>query len=194
VPLNAMLVNLALGGALLLFVPFDLTIALASSAMILSLGIGPVMLISLRRQMADTARKFTLPFAPVLCAVAFVFATLAVMWAGWDTMKLLLLTIAIGIVAFVVGHVRSSAARPEYRHAIWLIPYIAGLAILTWLGTYGGGRGVIPFGWDLLLCGLLGLGSFVWATRSGLAQNQFDARLAGLEDLAAASRDDGSPI
>jgi hypothetical protein len=141
------------------------------------------MLVSLRRQMAHATRQFRMPFAPVVCAVAFIFATLAVMWAGWDTMKLLLLTITVGVVSFIIGYVRSGAARPELRPALWLVPYVAGLAVLSWLGTYGGGLGLIPFGWDLVLCAFLGLGAFVWATRSGLAQDQFDEKLADLEDL-----------
>jgi amino acid transporter len=192
VPLNAMLLNLAVGGALLLFVPFELNIALCSSALVLSLGIGPVMVMSLRRQMAHATRKFRMPFAPVLCSLAFIFATFAVLWAGWDTMKLLLLTIALGIASFAIGHLRGGASRPEFRPAFWLAPYIVGLTVLSWLGTYGGGRGLIPFGWDLLLSGLLGVGSFAWATRSGLAQDQFDERLAGLEDLSLSSDAAGS--
>ncbi len=192
VPFNAMLANLALGSVLLIFMPFDLNIALTSSALVLSLGIGPITLMSLRRQLTDAKRRFRMPFAPALCAIAFVFATLAVLWAGWDTMKLLLATIVIGAVLFTVSHVRRAAARPDVRPAIWLVPYIGGLVLLSWLSSFGGGTGLLPFGWDLVLCGLLGLAIFVWATHTGLEQEEFDARLAGLEDLKTATESLGN--
>ena len=43
------------------------------------------------------------------------------------------------------------------RQATWLIPYLAGLAVISWLGSFGGGLGVLTFGWDLLCLALLSL-------------------------------------
>ena len=39
----------------------------------------------------------------------------------------------------------------ELRHGWWLLPYLVGLGILSYLGTFGGGKGYIPFGWDFLV-------------------------------------------
>jgi hypothetical protein len=65
--------------------------------------------------------------------------------------------------------------------------------VLSWLGDYGGGLALIPFGWDLLLCTVLALGIFAWATRAGLDAEEFAARLAGLEDLATVTDTRSTP-
>jgi hypothetical protein len=36
----------------------------------------------------------------------------------------------------------------DWRAATWFPPYIAGMAVISWLGQYDG-RGTIPFWWDI---------------------------------------------
>ncbi|MCP4306675.1 MAG: amino acid permease, partial [bacterium] len=180
VPLNGLLFNLGLGVVLMILVPFDDLVALVSAALILSLGIGPVVLMSLRRQLADAPRAFRLPFAAPLCALAFVVAALAIHWAGWETTRLLLIVLAAGGVLFAVNRFRRAGTPLDVRPALWLVPYLAGLALVSWLGGFGGGLGILPFGWSTLLCAGLGLAAFAVAVRSRLEPDVFDSRLADL--------------
>jgi hypothetical protein len=36
----------------------------------------------------------------------------------------------------------------HWREAMWLWPYFIGLSLISYLGNFGDGREVIPFGWD----------------------------------------------
>lgn len=49
------------------------------------------------------------------------------------------------------------------RGALWLVPYLAGLGILSYLRNFGGGLGVIPFGWDVAAAAALSVGVFYFA-------------------------------
>jgi hypothetical protein len=39
------------------------------------------------------------------------------------------------------------------------------MAIISYLGTFGGGSGILPFGWDILVVALFSLGIYALAMR-----------------------------
>jgi hypothetical protein len=43
--------------------------------------------------------------------------------------------------------------RKDLRSAIWIIPYLLGIVIISYLGAFGG-LNWIPFGWDFLVMGI----------------------------------------
>ena len=51
-------------------------------------------------------------------------------------------------------------------YAIWLIPYFLGIMLITWLGNYGGGLGIIGNGWDYALLLLFSSSSLIIATKN----------------------------
>jgi hypothetical protein len=52
--------------------------------------------------------------------------------------------------------------------AWWLVAYMPTIAILSYIGsTQFGGKGYIPFGWDLLVVAIAGAGFFLWGVKSG---------------------------
>ena len=50
------------------------------------------------------------------------------------------------------------------RGALWLIPYIIGLGLLSYLGDFSGGLGVIPLGWDVVAAAVLSVSVFYLAS------------------------------
>lgn len=176
VPLNALLLNLALGIAAFLALPFQELVALNSSAITLSLTIGPVALLALRYQMPEAERGFRLPMAWPVATLAFIVATLVIYWSGWDNTWRLVLALALGGLLFAAGQARSGDWSVDGRNALWLVPYLIGLMLLSWLGGFGGGRDLIPFGWDILLGTLLALGTLLWAVRLRLPRDTFGER------------------
>ncbi|MDA4845641.1 APC family permease [Hoeflea poritis] len=146
VPANAMAVNSVIGIIILAPLPgWPQLAGFISSAAVLSLAIGPVALVVLRRQAADYQRPFRIPFAHVFSTIAFIFVGFIVYWSGWQTNWKILLIALAGFAYFALRNRLRREPAPLYvRHTGWLIVYYIVLAIISWLGNFGGGLGVIP--------------------------------------------------
>jgi len=167
IPLNALLLNLVIGVVLLIAMPFSELVALNGSALVFSLAVGPVALLSLRRQIGDSVDGFRLPFAVVLCGIAFTVSTLIVYWSGWDTVWRLGIALAVGALLLTVRHKHKAQGPLDARPALWLLPYTAGIMLLSWQGSFGG-TGLIRFGWDMVLGALLSVACLFIAVRWAL--------------------------
>jgi len=64
--------------------------------------------------------------------------------------------------------------------ARWLLVYIAGLNVVSYLGNFGGGTGTLPFGWDMAVLAVFSL----WCFRLGLIDALPPERTQELVDLS----------
>jgi hypothetical protein len=64
-----------------------------------------------------------------------------VYWAGWDTDYKLFLAIVLGLVLLVVTKAlgRNELPPMDWRAGGWVLPWLAGLALISYLGAYGDG-------------------------------------------------------
>lgn len=164
-PLAAIAVNFVIG--MFLFLPFrgwQAMVGFLVSAMVISYSMGPIALVALRKTLPDEKRAFRLPGATIICLLAFYFCNLINYWTGWDTIYKLGIAILIGVVFLSIAGIRGkiSAKFLGLNSLTWLIPYFAGLVILSYLGTFGG-IGVIPFGWDFLIIAIFSVTIFYLA-------------------------------
>ncbi len=140
---------------LIIFLPFpswQQLVGFITSATVLSFGAGPLVLGALRRQAPDHPRTFRVPGRDLVPWLAFYASNLIVFWAGWTVNWKLFVAVLIGYALLagfqVTGHL---AAKMEWRSgATWMLPWMAGLAVLSYLGPYGGGQDVIGFGWSFV--------------------------------------------
>jgi amino acid transporter len=156
VPLVSILLAVVLGFLFLLpFPSWQALIAIISSATILSYGLQPPALAALRRQVPDLSRPYRLPAAEIIAPVAFVIASLIVYWSGWETNWKLMVAILLGFFLMGLNYVLSPAdQRPsfDWKAAYWLVPYLGGLALISFIGAREfHGLGILPFGWDALV-------------------------------------------
>ncbi|MEM1129605.1 MAG: APC family permease [Pseudomonadota bacterium] len=177
VPLEALILNYFVSLVMLFAMPFGEIVALNGSALVLSFVVGPIAVIALRRLAPEAPRPFKLPAAELLAPLAFAIATLLVFWSGWDTTWRLLLLLAVGMILFLVRIAVIGREWLNPRGIYWFLPYITGLAALSYFGTYGGGIGVIPAPIDSLLTACLGLVCFNFAVQCRLDGDQFQAFL-----------------
>lgn len=134
VPQNALLTNAIVG--LLLLAPFEDWVALVkfqSVAMVLAYAIGPVSVLALRKSMPKIERPFKLPFVYLFCQLSLFICLLLVYWSGFDTVLALTISVFIGFIIYL-----SKAGFKEVGNATWLIPLIACILIVSYLGHYGG--------------------------------------------------------
>ena len=149
VPLVSLIVTFVVG--LIIFLPFpswQQLVGFITSATVLSFGSGPLVLAAMRRQLPDQERPFRLPGGHTIPLLAFWSSNMIVYWSGWDIVWKLMASVVIGLVLLVVFEL-TGKDRPalEWRAgASWLVPWLVGLTIISWLGDYGGGTGVLHFG------------------------------------------------
>lgn len=187
VPALAIWINFGLG--LLLLLPFpgwQQMMTLVSSTLVLSLGFGPMCLLALRAQVPEKPRRFRLPAATPIAGLAAILAGFVVYWAGWDVNRLLMVVVLAGwLLLPLVTRVFAGRCpgRRDFLALIWMGPYFGGLALVSWLGHYGG-RGLIPVGADLALIAALALLSLALSYRLRLPDVEARARID--QALAAA--------
>ena len=182
VPLRAMVLNLAVGMVLLLAFRdgWSELLAFNSGAIVLSMCLGPVTVLALRRQVPDRIRPFRLRGVSVLARVAFIVISLIIYWTGWETMIKLTIPIAVGVALLGWRILREPQLGRSLalRSLVWLGPYYVGLLVLTFLGQFGGGREVLPLGVDMVVVTVFALALFEWALRSALPASVAAAAVA----------------
>lgn len=167
-PVRAIAVNFILG--LLVFLPLPGWQAMVNflvSAMVISYAMGPIALLSLRKSIPTKERPFHLRAAPLVCLLAFYCCNLFSIWTGWETISKLGIVLLVGMIIFLCSVLRGSIIlkKQDKRAACWIIPYLLGLGIISYLSSFGG-TNTLPFGWDFLVIGIFTLVILYLAVRN----------------------------
>ncbi|EQD52101.1 amino acid permease-associated region, partial [mine drainage metagenome] len=104
VPWAAGIVSFAVGCFFMLpFPSWHKMVNEISDVMVLSYGIGPVVLLSLRRTLPEVnrPRPFRVPMANILAPITFIISNLIVYWSGVKTLTFLLAVIAAALMMFL---------------------------------------------------------------------------------------------
>lgn len=174
VPLWALILNYVIALLLLIILPFQAILALNSSAVVLSFIAGPVSMVAFRYLAPNAHRPFVVPAAKIVGALAFMVATLMIYWSGWSTIWLLFALLAVGAVLFFLRLAIIGREDLEPMSAIWLGIYMAGMAVISYLGGYGGGLGIIPHPLDTVIIAIFGLFVFFLAVRGRVSVEIFN--------------------
>jgi amino acid transporter len=179
VPRAAMWFNLAVAFLFLFFFRgWGTLAAVISVATIISYMTGPVSAVALRRTAPGLHRPLRLPGLPVIAAFAFVFATELLYWAKWPLTGEIILLIVVALPVYFYYQVRAGWLdfRRQLAGAGWLIAYLPTIALVSWGGsTKFGGRGYLPYGWDLAVVAAIGLAFYVWGVQSGWRTRSLEA-------------------
>lgn len=152
-PIWAIGLNFLVGMFLFLPLPgWQTMVSFLVSAVVISYAMGPIALMCLRCQLPNETRPFRLPAAQLLCLLAFYCCNLISYWTGWETISKLAIAILIGFTLFILTYLKKSK-EIGLKSAIWIIPYLSGLVLISYLGSFGG-KNLIIFGWDFLIIGI----------------------------------------
>jgi amino acid transporter len=138
----AVSIVLAFVVGLIFFLPFpgwQKLVSFITSATVLSFGSGPLVWAAMRKELPDHERPFRLPGGHVIPFLAFFGANMVVYWATWDTNYKLFLAIVLGLILLAIGRVVAAEHFPrmDWRAGAWVLPWLGGLAIISYLGAYG---------------------------------------------------------
>jgi amino acid transporter len=204
VPLVSIAICFVVG--MLVFLPFPSwtgLVGLVTSATVIMYAMAPLSLAGLRKRDPDRPRAYRLPAAAVLCPVAFICANFIVYFAGFSTIFWLYVLIAIGAIAFAGYQIALPAARRtiiDWRAAQWILPWLVGLIIISWVGRYDGSPPTV-FGvtllatkhlanwWDLLVLAAFSLAIYYWAVQSTMSQAKVHEAVADVEGEAESSEE-----
>jgi amino acid transporter len=188
VPWASILLSFVVG--LICFLPFpswQSLVGLVTSATVIMYGFAPITLTALRRSDPNRTRPYRLPAPAVLAPLSFVAANEIIYWTSWPTVEKLMLAILAGYVlfgiTFLVGH---PMERPplDARALTWVLPWFAGLALISYLGQYDGMK-VIPPWIDLGVVAVFSLAIFYLAVRLALPAERVEQAIAQDEHEAA---------
>ncbi len=191
---------------LLVFLPFPSwagLVGLVTSATVIMYAMAPLSLAGLRRQDPDRPRGYRLPAASVLCPLAFVFANCIVYFAGFSTIFWLYVLIAIGFIAFAGYQAYLPAARRtiiDWPAAYWILPWLVGLIVISWLGRYDGSPPTVfgvtllatkhlPNWVDLGVLAAFSLAIYYWAVASTMSHAKVQAAVEDVEAEAGMEPD-----
>lgn len=169
---------------LLPFPAWQLMVQYITSITVLTYGIGPVVLMVLRRSQPNLDRRFTLWNANILAPLAFVFSNLIIYWTGFKTNEFLFILLGICVLASAGYYhfvAKNSASDFKWQHIAWLVPWFGGLWVISYLGGIGGGIGVLSFWVGNLVIVLWSLFILWLALRSALPVEETEKLMAELE-------------
>lgn len=171
-PMWAIGLNFIVGMMLFLPLPgWQNMVSFLVSAVVISYTMGPIALLCFRLQLPEATRGFKMPMAKFSCFLAFYFCNLMCYWTGWDTISKLAIALLIGFGFFIFNSLRKKVALKTLglKAAFWLIPYLIGLVLISYFGSFGG-KNLITFGWDFLIIGIFSF-AMLWIAVAVAAEN-----------------------
>lgn len=187
---------------MLTFLPFPDwfgLVGLITSATVLMYAMAPLALAGLRRQDPDRPRGFRLPAAWLLSPLAFIAANIVVYVAGYSTIFWMEMFVAAGFIIFALYQVSLPADKRtilDLRSATWLLPWLASILVIAWLGRYNGNPDTV-FGvtlvatqrigewYDLLIVAAMSLIIYYWASYTALPVDKVQVAVAEVEAEAS---------
>ncbi|MEA2212621.1 MAG: hypothetical protein QOF83_2569 [Solirubrobacteraceae bacterium] len=196
VPVFSVLVTFLIGLIFLLpFPSWSKLVGVVTSASVLMYAGAPLALGALRLQKPDLPRPYRIPAGHIFAPLAFVLANLIVYWAGWSIYSTLMVVMLVGFVLIGLSyalHLNSNRPQIDWGAAFWVLPYLIGMGVISYLGQYPspgagilggvgtfktvlvGGTADIPFYWDLLVVAVFSLVIYYLAISRRLPEEKVD--------------------
>jgi amino acid transporter len=190
-----------------IFLPFpgwQLLVGFISSATVIAYAMAPLAMGALRLQEPDRERPFRLVGGTVLAPLGFIIANEIILFSGWAVVWKLLVAILIGFALLAISLATSAPERRpslDGRSAIWLWPYLVGLALISYLSSFDyknpdsvpliglkGPVNALPFGWDMLAMAVFALAIYLLAIRQRLPREKVEEYIG---DLTAEAEPEG---
>ncbi|MFF2542355.1 APC family permease [Kitasatospora sp. NPDC058063] len=172
------------------FLPFPSwqeLVGFITSASVLMYAGAPLAFGAMRRRLPGHERPYRLPAGELISPAAFVVSSLIIYWSGWHTLSRLGIAIVLGYVllgsyaAYAIKKGLPNAPRLSWKSAQWLPPYLVGLGLISWQGSFGDGTGNIPMWADMALVSVFSLVIYYWAIRVALPTEAIEQEIADVE-------------
>lgn len=182
-PTRIIAINFLLGS--LLFLPFPTwqnMMVFLVSVLVFSYVAAPLALTIFRKSLPNHKRPFCVPAAKWVCLAAFYICNLIIYWSGWNIVSKMLIAVGLGFVMLAIYKLTSGGRKLklELLKAWWLFLYIILIGVVSYMGSFNGGLGVIAFGWDFLIIALVSMFVFEIAIRCPLSKKIIQEQVTSL--------------
>lgn len=186
-PWLAVLIMWAAGILFLLpFPAWQLMVNYITSITVLTYGLGPIVLLVMRRNQPHLRRPFRLWGAEILAPIAFVCSNWIIYWTGFKATSFLFSLTGGGFALYAL-YFYSTAKRSTkdfgWRYIAWLLPWFGGMWVLSALSDIGGGFGVLGFWTGVALVTLWSLVVIALALRSALPAQETAKIMVHMETM-----------
>ena len=170
IPIASLLLVLVVVAIYLVLLPaFSSLFPLVASALVLSYAPGPLACAIFRHRHPDEPRPYRMPFLNLLGPLAFVVASLMVFWSGWNAIRILIPSVAIGILLLGFYRRTRPITRQDIVYGAWMPAYLGVIALVSFLGsTDFGGRNVLQFPYDSIIFAVIALAFYYIGYWSGI--------------------------
>lgn len=160
------------------FPSWDALVNVCSVALILSYAIAPVSAAALNVNAKQLKKPLQIKGMAVIAPVSFIFASYIVYWSGWNTVSWLLGSQLVMFAVYCackkyVPQDDVSFAQ-QLKSSWWIVGYYVMLLILSFLGSFGNGLGLLRTPVDLILIALGSIAVFYWAKYTALPKAVID--------------------
>jgi amino acid transporter len=167
------------------FLPFpswQQLVSFITSASVLMYAGAPLAFGVFRDKLPEAERPYRLRGGAWISPAAFVVANLIIMWAGWDTDYRLGFAIILGYVVLALSRrFHSNPVRPamEYRAAVWLLPYLAAMGVVTYVSAFGPMKDPWLTEWTSIpVVAAISLAVYYWARSAALPPERIRAHIS----------------
>lgn len=180
-PRVALLVNLVVSIILItLFKNWSLLSRVVAASTLISLLTGPVVAGSLRKMGPDFKRPSKIRGMNILAPVVFDLISLAIYWSMFPTTVEVIVIIVVGLPIYIFYDFKRGFKefKPKMYASLWFIVHLAGLSLISWLGSSDfGGKNVVSYPFDFVLILIFSTFIYYWAIHSSYRTKYFeDAR------------------
>ncbi|MGH9061729.1 MAG: APC family permease, partial [Acidimicrobiales bacterium] len=142
----------------------------------------------------ELPRSYRLPAAGILSPIAFLGANYVILFTGWQNVSTLIIALLLGYALIALSYalkLNPKAPSLDWQAAPWIITWIVGIGVITYLGDFGaggiiggigffknvlsqGGTDAIGFAGCLIASGLFSLIIYFWAVATCLPPAKVD--------------------
>jgi amino acid transporter len=169
-------------------------VGIVTSASVFMYAGAPVALGAMRRQKPELPRTYRLPAAGLLAPLAFAGAGWVILFSGWQTYSTLVVALLIGYALIWLSYafkLNSRAPAMDWQAAPWIITWIVGMGVISYLSDFGpggiiggigffknvldqGGTDAIGLWGGIIASGVFSLIIYYWAVASRLSPEKVD--------------------
>ena len=117
-------------------------VGIVTSASVFMYAGAPLALGAMRRQKPDLTRTYRLPAGEILAPLAFAGAGWVILFSGWQTYSTLVVALLLGYALIAVSYalkLNPRAPAMDWQAAPWIITWIVGMGVITYLSDFGAG-------------------------------------------------------
>ncbi len=169
IPIYGQIVALVFGLAgLLPFPSWGAMVSILTATLPMSYALGGSSLMVMRKTAPEVHRGYSLgKQANWIAPASFAVGSLLFYWSGWPIVWQIDAVILVGIIIYFYYFFKNHLPKRDLKAGLWWLVYLAVMMGLSYLGSFGKGKQLIPFPYDSIVVIIISLAFYFWGVTSG---------------------------